>query len=378
MRKTLQSSLNPKTSAKQDPFPENTSASSASVTAYQRLSGRKVGIILGLVFVTFLLVVVAINAGAAETNPLLVLKTLLGLESGIPSVVIWNIRLPRVVAGLVAGAGLAVAGCVMQTNLRNPLASPFTLGISNAAAFGANLAIVFFGAGSLYSNTHHAVFIANPYTVTISAFCFSVAAMLMILLLARLRDFSPESVVLAGVAFSSLFAAGSTLIQYFAEDLQVAAMVFWTFGDLGRVSWQEVIILTILTAIALIYFLIHRWNYNALESGEDTARGLGVHVDQVRFRSMLAASLITAAAVAFMGIIGFIGLIAPQIMRRVLGTDHRFLIPASAITGAALLLFADTLARTLISPVVLPVGAITSFFGAPLFLFILAKGYSRR
>jgi iron complex transport system permease protein len=203
-------------------------------------------------------------------------------------------------------------------------------------------------------------------------------AMSLILLLARQRGFSPESVVLAGVAFGSLFSAGSTLVQYFAQDAQVAAMVFWTFGDLGRVSWREVGILAVPTIAALVYFSLHRWNYNALDSGEDAAKGLGVHVEQIRFRTMLAASMVTAVAVAFMGIIGFIGLIAPQMMRRILGVDHRFLIPASAITGAALLLFADTMARTLISPVVLPVGAITSFFGAPLFLFILAKGYSRR
>jgi iron complex transport system permease protein len=346
--------------------------------AYQRQSVRKKRLILGLMALTFLLAAIAINAGAADTHPVQVLRALLGLGSGASNVVIWNIRLPRVVAGIVAGIGLAVAGCVMQTCLRNPLASPFTLGISNAAAFGANLAIVFFRAGTLHSNTHDAVFIGNPYTVTISAFAFSMVAMVLILLLARLRGFSPESVVLAGVAFGSLFAAGSTLVQYFAEDVQVASMVFWTFGDLGRVSWREAAILAVLTLVALSYFLMQRWNYNALESGEDAAKGLGVHVEQIRFRSMLAASLVTAVSVSFMGIIGFIGLIAPQMMRRILGIDHRFLIPASAVTGAALLLFADTLARTLISPVVLPVGAITSFFGAPLFLFILAKGYSRR
>jgi iron complex transport system permease protein len=349
-----------------------------AAAAFQRQSSRKKYLILGLTVLTLILAVIAINAGAADTHPLQVLRTLLGLESGISNVVIWNIRLPRLIAGIVAGVGLAVSGCVMQTCLRNPLASPFTLGISNAAAFGANLAIVFLGAGTLHSSMQDAVFIANPYSVTISAFVFSMAVMILILMLARLRGFSPESVVLAGVAFGSLFAAGSTLVQYFAEDVQVAAMVFWTFGDLGRVSWEEVAILSILTMAALVYFLLHRWNYNALESSEDTAKGLGVHVEQIRFRSMLAASLITAVTVAFMGIIGFIGLIAPQMMRRILGIDHRFLIPASAVTGAALLLFADTLARTLISPVVLPVGAITSFFGAPLFLFILAKGYSRR
>lgn len=349
-----------------------------TTAAFMHQSARKTRLILGLTALTVLLAVVAINAGAADTDPLQVVRVLLGLESGTPGRVIWNIRLPRVVTGLVAGAGLAVAGCVMQTCLRNPLASPFTLGISNAAAFGANLAIVLLGAGTLHSSTRDAVFIANPYTVTTSAFVFSMVATGLILLLARLRGFSPESVVLAGVAFSSLFAAGTTLVQYFAEDVQVAAMVFWTFGDLGRVSWREVGILAVLTAAALIYFLLHRWDYNALDNGEDAAKGLGVNVERIRFYSMLAASLITAVAVAFMGIIGFIGLIAPQMMRRVLGIDHRFLIPASAVTGAALLLFADTLARTLMSPVVLPVGAITSFFGAPLFLFILAKGYSRR
>lgn len=357
---------------------ERGSSSPVPVEVFQRQSARKRLIIVGLLLFTLALAILAINAGAANTSPLQVLRVLLHIETGTSAIVIWNIRLPRVIAGIVAGAGLAVAGCVMQTCLRNPLASPSTLGISSAAAFGANLAIIFFGAGTIHSNTHDAVFISNPYSVTVFAFVFSVLAMLLILLLARMRGFSPESVVLAGVAFGSLFSAASTLVQYFAEDVQVAAMVFWTFGDLGRISWQEVGILSVLTVGVFIYFQFHRWDYNALESGEDAAKGLGVYVEQVRFRSMLAASLITAVAVSFMGIIGFIGLIAPQMMRRVLGVDHRFLIPASAVTGAALLLFSDTLARTMISPVVLPVGAITSFFGAPLFLFLLAKGYARR
>ncbi|MDF1501246.1 MAG: iron ABC transporter permease [Anaerolineales bacterium] len=211
-----------------------------AVAAFQRDSSRKKHHILALTAITILLAAIAINAGAADTHPVQVLRALLGLESGTSSVVVWSIRLPRVIGGMMAGAGLAVAGCVMQTCLRNPLASPFTLGISSAAAFGANLAIVFLSAGTLHSNTHDAVFIANPYTVAISAFVFSVVTMFLILLLARLRGFSPESVVLAGVAFGSLFAAGSTLVQYFAEDVQVATMAFWTFGDLGRVSWQEV------------------------------------------------------------------------------------------------------------------------------------------
>ncbi|MBN1437913.1 MAG: iron ABC transporter permease [Anaerolineales bacterium] len=346
--------------------------------AFLRSSARKRLIILGLALFTLLLAVFAIHAGAAQTTPLQVLRALLHLDTGISNVVIWNIRLPRILAAIAAGAGLAVAGCVMQTCLRNPLASPSTLGISNAAAFGANLAIVFFGAGTIHSTTQDAVSIGNPYLVTVTAFLFSMIAMTLILLLARLRGFSPESVVLAGVAFGSLFTAGSTLVQYFAQDVQVAAMVFWTFGDLGRMAWREIAILAILTGVSSVYFLLRRWDYNALDSGDDTAAGLGVRVDRIRFLSMLAASLVTAVAVSFMGIIGFIGLIAPHMMRRVVGVDHRFLIPASAVAGAALLLLSDTLARTVVSPVVLPVGVLTSFFGAPLFLFLLAKGYAKQ
>ena len=347
---------------------------SNTVDDFLRHSRRKVGVILALLALTLVMMVIAINAGAANTSPSEVLRALLGLANDNSGVVIWNIRLPRVITAVVAGMGLAVAGTVMQTSLRNPLASPFTLSIANAAAFGANLAIVFFGAGTLHSSTHDAVFIANPYSVSFSAFSFAILAMLMILMLAKLRGFTPESVVLAGVALGSLFTAGTTLIQYFADDVQVASMVFWTFGDLGRVSWREVGILAFVTAVALIFFFFHRWDYNAMDGGEDTARGLGVDVSRVRFWTLLVSSLVTAVAVSFMGIIGFIGLIAPHIMRRILGIDHRFLLPASALAGSALLLIADTVARTVVSPVVLPVGAITSFFGAPLFLFVLSRG----
>lgn len=358
---------------------EQETGADAAIVAFEQANRKKLWLIVGLVGLTLVLAMIGINAGATKIAPWDVLRVLLFGDdgTGTSKIVIWNIRLPRVVGGFVAGIGLAVAGCVMQTNLRNPLASPATLGVSNAAAFGANLAIVAFGAGTIHSNTHDAVFIGNPYLVTVFAFFFSVLAMMLILFLARLRGFSPESVVLAGVAFGSLFNAGSTLIQYFAEDVQVAAMVFWTFGDLGRISWHEVGILSVVVGVGLILFHFYRWDYNALEQGEDAAKSLGVQVDAVRLRSLFVASLITAVAVSFMGIIGFVGLIAPQMMRRILGVDHRFLIPASALTGAVLLLFSDTLARTMISPVVLPVGAITSFFGAPLFLFLLAKGRKR-
>lgn len=286
--------------------------------------------------------------------------------------------MPRVLAAIIGGAGLSTAGCVMQNNLRNPLASPSTLGISNSAAFGANLAIIVFGAGRVGSTSLDAVAINNPYVVTTSAFIWAMVSAMVILMLARFRGFTPEAMVLSGVAISSVFSAGTMLIQYFAQDVQVAAAVFWTFGDLGRAVGNEVIIMTVVIGLSIIYFLFRRWDYNAIDSGEENAKSLGVHVENIRLGGMFVSSLITAVVVSFLGIIGFIGLVPPQIMRRIIGGDHRYLIPASALAGALLLLVSDTLARTVISPVVLPVGAITSFFGAPLFLYLLARGYRNK
>ncbi|EQB22014.1 Iron(III) dicitrate transport system permease protein [Dehalobacter sp. UNSWDHB] len=345
---------------------------------YHQYTHKKKIVILVLAFLIVLLAIAAVNAGSFNLNLLQVIQSLLGKGSDASSVVIWQIRMPRILAAITAGAGLAVAGCVMQNNLRNPLAAPDTLGISHAAAFGANIAIIVLGAGSISSTSTDAVTINNPYLVTLCAFACSMAATLVILLLARIRGFSPEAMILAGVALNSLFMAGTILIQYFASDVQVAAAVFWTFGDLGRVAWREVLILACLVIFAFIYFLFKRWDYNALDSGEETAKSLGVHVKRVRQGGMFVSALIASVAVSFLGIIGFVGLIAPQIMRRIIGGDHRYLIPASALMGSVLMLFSDTIARTMVAPVVLPVGAITSFFGAPLFLYLLVRGYQRR
>ncbi len=351
---------------------------SDGINSYKSYIKKKVIVAVLILLLVIVLSIIALNVGSASLDMHQVFLSIFGRGTDVSKVVIWRIRLPRIIGAIVAGAGLAVAGCVMQNNLRNPLASPSTLGISNASAFGANIAIVLLGAGSIRSTTADAVIIDNPYIVTLSAFLCSIIAMIVILMLAKSKGFSPESIVLAGVALSSLFTAGTTLIQYFADDVQVAAAVFWTFGDLGRLAWTEVIIMTIVITLSLIYFMLKRWDYNALDSGEEASKSLGVNVEKVRLGGMLVSSMVTAVSVSFLGIIGFIGLISPQIIRRVIGGDHRFLIPISALMGSLLLLFSDTLARTLIAPVILPVGAITSFLGAPLFLYLLLKGVKNR
>jgi len=341
---------------------------------YNQYIHRKILIITVLALMTIVVALYALCSGSADIPIIEVVKALFGLGTEKNVVVTVGIRLPRVIMAIISGIGLALAGCVMQSILKNPLASASTLGISQGAAFGAAIAITYLGAGQIMSNTTDAVSISNPYLTTICAFIGAMFVTLVVLGLSKYRNVTPETMILAGVALSSLFSGATALLQYFSSDVQMAAIVFWTFGDLGRVSKKEIGVVTFVTGLSFIYFVFNRWNYNALESGEHTATGLGVNVSRVRLLGMTIASISAATIVSFVGIINFIGLIAPHIMRRFVGNDYRFLLPASAIMGALLMLVSDTFARMIILPVILPIGAITSFLGAPLFLYLIFKG----
>ncbi|WP_018153218.1 FecCD family ABC transporter permease [Methanothermococcus thermolithotrophicus] len=342
---------------------------------YKQYTEKKISFGIILLIILFLSAVYALCVGDYRLTVNQVVDALIGNGTGNAELVIWNMRLPRVFAAIIAGMSLAVAGAVMQCILKNPLASPFTMGISHGAMFGASLAIILFSAGGAESTGR--IFVNNPYSITIFAFLGALIGVFVILLLAKLRGLSPEAMILAGVAMSSLFTASTMLIQYFADDLQLAAMVYWTFGDLGRPLWDEIYIMVAIMIPALLYFIYRRWDYNALEAGEETAKSLGVNTERTRLIGMFIASLLTAVNVAFLGIIGFIGLICPHIVRIFIGGDYRFLIPISALFGAVLLLIADTIARTIISPIVLPVGILTSFMGAPMFLYLIIRMYKR-
>ena len=354
---------------------ENKVLCPSAIQPYQGSIRKKRRLIAWLLILTVIMFFVAMNAGAVPISLTKIVEALLGFGDEKTLMLIKSIRLPRVAAGIVAGTGLAISGCIMQNNLGNPLASPSTLGISNAAAFGANVAIILLGAGNVLSTGLGRVSISHPYTVTLIALFFALAATGFILSLSMLRKFSPESIILAGVAISSLFGAGTMIIQYFAKDTtSVAAVVFWTFGDLGRASWQEIWIMSAVVALCFIYFIFNKWEYNAIDAGEDNARSLGVNIERIRLGGMFAAALIAAVCVSFLGMIAFVGLVAPQITKRIIGNDKRFLITASAITGVLILLISDTLAREVLSPQTLPVGAVTAFLGGPMFLYLLIKG----
>ena len=333
--------------------------------------------LLVLALITMAVALVAIASGSSGLSIPQVVMTLLGKGAAQTNVIVFNIRLPRVATAIVAGLGLAAVGCVMQSLLKNPLASSSTLGVSQGAAFGAAVAIIAFGAG-MQSQTLDGVSFSNPYTISVCAFVGSMMSTFVILGLSRIKKVTPEVMVLTGVALSSLFSGGTTLLQYFADDVKVAAVVFWTFGNLGSTSWREILIMAIAVAISLVYFMFNRWNYNALQNGENTAKGLGVNVNAMRLVGMIVCSFTASIIVAYIGIINFIGLIAPHLMRRIIGSDYRYLLPASAMAGAILLLLSDTVARLVVQPIVLPIGAITSFLGAPLFMYLIFKGGKRR
>ena len=290
--------------------------------------------------------------------------------------IIWNIRIPRVLAAIIAGAGLSISGLIMQTTLNNSMASPSTLGVSNAAVFGANLSIIVFAGGFLSTgnNLSNYTMGINPYSASLMAFLFSTVSILLILGLCKIKSFSPNVVVLAGIAVGSVWTAATTVLQFYATDVGISAAVVWSFGDLGRATYKTDNIMLTVVALGIIFFQIMSWRFNALLSGENTAKSMGIRVDMLRFFSMLIASVITAVCVSYLGIIGFVGIICPHITKKLLGSDHRFTIPMSAICGSFLLLMADTLSRSIGNGSALPVGAITSLLGAPFFVAIIFSG----
>jgi len=250
----------------------------------------------------------------------------------------------------------------MQGILKNPLASPFTLGISSAASFGAALAIVL-GAG----------FVGGDWMIIGNAFVFTLIASMTVYGLAKYKGITPETMILAGIAIMYLFQAMTSFLQYVGHAEQVQEVVFWMMGSMGRSSWEKVWIVTAVITVCFPYLLLKSWDINALGTGDETATSLGVNVEKTRVICMMAVSLITASVICFTGTIGFIGLVSPHITRLVIGGDHRFLLPASALVGGMLLLAADTAARTVLAPVILPVGIMTAFLGVPFFVYLFLR-----
>ena len=348
----------------------------ANLRQYERYTRRKQAALVLALLVTLTAALLYMGIGSIRLRPAEILQVFFGGGEAKHVTAIRNIRLPRVLAAMLIGAILAASGAVMQCVLRNPLASASTLGVSQGAAFGAALGIIVFGGGMITnSNSNSTVSISNPYIVTLCAFAFGSVSSLVVIAISRLkREMGPGGLILAGTALSAMFSGGSTLLQYFADDTSLGAVVFWTFGNLGNVGWRDLRFLGVIFALCFAFYLYNRWNYNAMEAGYDTAKSLGVNAERLMLLSMAVCSLSAAAAGSFAGIISFVGLIAPHMMRFFVGKDHRYLIPGSAVCGALLLILADAAAKLIAPPVILPIGAIMSFIGGPVFLILLFRG----
>ena len=282
-----------------------------------------------------------------------------GLDPLLP-VVVMDVRLPRIIASALVGGGLAAAGVVFQGILLNPLADPYTLGVSAGAAFGASLALLF------------KLAIGGAWSVPLFAFVGAVATLAAVIGLSRSAGtLSSSNLILSGIIVAAILSAGISLLKYIADE-QVAVIIFWLMGSFAAKTWSDVTVVLVLVTAGMLVFVFFARDLNLIALGDRTAASLGVDTQKVTLVLLVAASLVTAGAVAISGIIGFVGLLVPHMLRAAVGPDNRRLLPAALVAGGLLLLAADTLTRTVL-PVEVPIGVVTALIGGPFFCYIFRK-----
>lgn len=306
--------------------------------------------------------------GPATLPVMDVLRSLAGFgQDAVLDAIVWTLRLPIALMAAVVGAALGLSGAVMQTVLNNALASSYTLGISAAAGFGAALAIL---VGARLP-------VPEAWAIPLAAFAFSGLACAMVAGVGRMRGATPELLVLAGIACLFLFQALLGLLQFMASPEALQQIVFWLFGSLQRSTMAKAGIVAGVLALAAPVVMADAWRLTALRLGDERARALGVRVGALRLRCFVVVSVLTGAAVAFVGTIGFIGLVAPHIARMMVGEDQRHLLPASAVVGALLLSAASVASKQILPGTVFPIGIVTALLGVPFFGWLVLQTRSR-
>jgi len=345
-------------------------ATNATVSASGRQMARR---LFWLAFISGLLVLVFIGdilTGPAFLNVFDVIAALFSpatAEDPTTVIIVHSIRLPMSLMALIVGASLGVAGAEMQTLLGNPLASPYTLGFSAAAGFGAAITILF---------GFTLPFIPSM-TIPLMAFLCAGVACLMVYGLAHIRGITAEVMVLAGIATLFLFQSMQSLVQYLAAPEVLQEIVFWMFGSMLKASWFSVTVSGVIFVVALLLLLPDFWKLTALRLGDDRAASLGVNVGALRRRVFFVVALLTAGAVAFVGTIGFVGLVAPHLARMLVGEDQRLLIPASAICGGLIMVGASIASKLLSPGAVVPIGIVTALIGVPFLFGLILTGKQR-
>ncbi len=344
--------------------PANESAGATGKRIYRQITGRKYLIMVSLAAALVFTLVLDISLGPARLGLWEVASTILMPNAAelTTRVIVWDIRMPMAIIAVIVGAALSIAGAEMQTILNNPLASPFTLGISAAAGFGAALALVL---------GFSIVPFAGIFLVSINAFVFAMIASLAIFLLSTMRGVTIQTVVLLGIALVFLFSSLLALLQYIASEQALQQVVFWTLGSLVKATWPKIGIAICVLLVTTPLFVKHVWTLTALRLGDDKAQSLGINVQRLRLQVLVSVSLLAAAAVAFVGTIGFVGLVGPHVARMLVGEDQRFFLPMSAITGAILLSAASIVSKMITPGAIFPIGIITSLVGVPFFLGLI-------
>ncbi|MGE5509384.1 MAG: FecCD family ABC transporter permease [Chitinophagales bacterium] len=337
--------------------------SQSLLAAGKRQHQRRIAILAAALVLLALAATVSIGLGPVRLGPVTVWRAILGRATGLPQTIVWNIRLPRTLIGGLVGMALAISGALLQGVMRNPLADPHIIGVSAGAGLGAVTVMTFFP-------------LAAGYLVPVAAFGGALVGAALVYALAWRGGIAPMRMILAGVAVSSLFSAGTSALLVTKSDNVQAAMT-WLVGGLAGRGWTYWDRLWPYVTVGTIVALVSARKVNLLLLGDDMAAGLGVRVERIRLLLIALAAMMAGAAVSVAGLIGFIGLIIPHITRLLVGSDYRYLLPTAALLGSALLILADTAARVVLDPVELPVGILTAALGAPFFLYLLRRRSGR-
>lgn len=360
-----------KDTCKENPISNDELCLERNVHAYIQHSKRKMGILAVFIVVLMSVMVCAAILGASSVNGFTIMQGIAERFTGVQTLskiqehIIFDVRLPRLCVAMLSGASLALAGLLMQCIFQNPLVSPYTLGVSSGAAFGACLSIVLCTSiGSEF---------LGLFTTPLFSFACAIATMLIVYTIANIAGRSTATLVLTGVAIGYLFSAMVSFLKYVAKLESLPKMVFWIMGSLQGLKWDVVVILLSALVICALATMCKAWDLNIMALGQSEATTLGVNYKATQAFTFIVATLLTSISVAFTGVIGFVGLVAPHIARMIIGNDYRYSIPASMLIGAILLLGADTLARIVIAPTELPVGVVTSLIGVPFYLFLVIR-----
>lgn len=342
-----------------------------TVEDYHRYTFRKWAFIGGCTVLLIILCGISLTIGDLEIGFFesyrILWDHIIGLFTGdisksVQHYAVVDLRLPKIVVGIIAGVALAICGVAMQSLLKNPLADSYTTGVSSGAGFGATLAIVL-----------GASFATNEFAVIGNAFIFALIPTVAIIMVSMTKSTSPTTMIMAGIAIMYLFDALTTIIKLWGDPDSLAAILEWQVGKIGGIEWSNIPVMLIVTLVGYAIIQLSARKLNVLATGEENAKALGVDVKKLRTLLLALTALLAATIVSYTGVIGFIGLVAPHIARLVIGSDNRYLVPAAAVLGAVLLIAADIVGKTIVAPAVLPVGVVTAFLGAPLFLWLILR-----